>query len=1216
MTADSLLSILLRGAALSALTLAGVLALRRASAAHRHLAWTIGAVALLLLPAVAWTLPAFDVAVLPAPAAAPAVVASPRPEAPVAAASSVAPAADAALAFVPDEPLPDAAVARAPATASSRSATPSPFVLVWAAGALVVAIRLSTGARAVRRIVARSEPVRDERVLGIARDMARSFGAGVPRLRVTGDVEAPLTVGAFRPHVLLPAAALSWSEGELRLALLHEFAHVTRRDLLAEFAARLALAVHWPNPLASVAVRRLRVERERACDDLVLESGHGAREYAGFLVALARALRAVPARATVAATMAGGPQFEGRVRAILDGAPSRRRPSARTAAAFASLAVALTAFAACVHPTPATPDEVAAPALDHEDAQGAAPTAVLTVAADGSGQYTSIAAAVDAAPAGALVRVGPGTFEERLVVTKSVTIEGAGAGESTVFSTVTPEERQRVWDACQKEVAAANSDDERTALQARLMMRQSEMLRPTLRVRGARDVVVRGLTLSSRGVRPEGGIAPGAVVDVADGALRMEKAAVVGGDGPGVLVGQRARLAMDGCLVAGVWGDGVVVDAQREDPSEVRLSGCDIRNCRHYGIAIGGGNRAVTIGQCRISGSSWHGIRYDDASPTVRGNLIFGNDRYGIYASGATQARVEGNLFFENGMGDVGCWYASNDVIEGNTFVNAKRESVAILGDAAPVVRRNVFSGCKTALLRTNVGERSGERSVAIFVRPATEGAAGGDWRFAIENLEWTSDGAAVAPATGSLLDTLKVKGAMKLEETPVPGTSPPRYLSAVVASVRTPPGAPPAMVERVRALLADAGFHRVEVVSEIPNAGTIEGNWFWKNGADAQAQRLDGRGVAAAPLPAGNVAADPGFTDPEHRNYALAPTSAARAAGAGAAAPLAFETPWPARPEEAATAPKPIPAPPTQPSPTATKPADPAAALARAKADVLQISDAARRERGLADLGAALASDDPAIARPALASLYEFRDVKYDRKRFRADVVRQLGSTDDGVQFAAAYAFMQVEREEGDIDLVLAAAEKKPVTPGGLLHVAMMLSKGRVEGRLADLFVKALAVDDPRRGAMDTANYLRGMWAAPAVEDAVVAAWRRYAAAGHERLLWPYIFGQMRPAPRESRVRAIFEMMAGGDDSVRQLAGVAVTGPVDETARPLAAQLAAAALADAPTSSLRRTYLDAIKANGGREQVPTLRALAGNEMVGEDLRTLAGQIADDLERR
>ena len=57
MTAQMLLSILLRGAALSALTLAGVLALRRASAAHRHLAWTIGAVALLLLPAVAWTLP-------------------------------------------------------------------------------------------------------------------------------------------------------------------------------------------------------------------------------------------------------------------------------------------------------------------------------------------------------------------------------------------------------------------------------------------------------------------------------------------------------------------------------------------------------------------------------------------------------------------------------------------------------------------------------------------------------------------------------------------------------------------------------------------------------------------------------------------------------------------------------------------------------------------------------------------------------------------------------------------------------------------------------------------------------------------------------------------------------------------------------------------------------------------------------------------------------
>ena len=151
----------------------------------------------------------------------------------------------------------------------------------------------------------------------------------------------PVAYGVWRPTVLMPAAADGWTEDRLRIVLLHELAHVKRRDCLTHMLAQVACGLYWFNPLAWVAARRVRAERERACDDLVLAAGTPGPDYADQLLEIARVMRAgrfpsIVAGASLA--MAHRSQLEGRLMAILD--PSVPRSGVSRMRTFAAAAVA------------------------------------------------------------------------------------------------------------------------------------------------------------------------------------------------------------------------------------------------------------------------------------------------------------------------------------------------------------------------------------------------------------------------------------------------------------------------------------------------------------------------------------------------------------------------------------------------------------------------------------------------------------------------------------------------------------------------------------------------------------------------------------------------------------------------------------------------------------------------------------------------------------
>jgi beta-lactamase regulating signal transducer with metallopeptidase domain len=319
------------------------LGLRRSSAAVRHLVWTSALGAALVLPAIALALPRWQAPVLTL--AAPSAAAVESPSTPSARASQ--------------PPAPSVARQRAetaatssPAAAGSRTA-PVPAAwswtaiaaLVWAAGAALILARLLLGIAAVHVLARRSRAASAAAWLPLAREIAGELGVARVSFRRADGAAMPMAWGIFRPVVLMPADADTWPEPRLRIVLMHELAHVKRADCLTHLLAQAACAVYWMNPLAWLAARRARTERERACDDLVLSRGTRGSDYAGELVEIARTIgrdRTGRLLAGASLAMAHRSQLEGRLMSILDPTVprtgvSRLRASGVTILAFASI---------------------------------------------------------------------------------------------------------------------------------------------------------------------------------------------------------------------------------------------------------------------------------------------------------------------------------------------------------------------------------------------------------------------------------------------------------------------------------------------------------------------------------------------------------------------------------------------------------------------------------------------------------------------------------------------------------------------------------------------------------------------------------------------------------------------------------------------------------------------------------------------------------------
>src|SRR6185436_7520115 len=138
-------------------------------------------------------------------------------------------------------------------------------------------------------------------------------------------VTSPVTIGAFRPMILVPADEAVPDE-----VLAHERAHVRRRDALLQSVLKLVTLPVACHPLVRMLERRAAVEREIACDEAAAAAIGDRHRYARTLVAMA-------SRTAMQCGVAFGPAdaLERRLRAL------RERGKRRLFGAIAAVAIVI-----------------------------------------------------------------------------------------------------------------------------------------------------------------------------------------------------------------------------------------------------------------------------------------------------------------------------------------------------------------------------------------------------------------------------------------------------------------------------------------------------------------------------------------------------------------------------------------------------------------------------------------------------------------------------------------------------------------------------------------------------------------------------------------------------------------------------------------------------------------------------------------------------------
>jgi len=142
-------------------------------------------------------------------------------------------------------------------------------------------------------------------------------------------VDVPLTLGFLKPVILLPVAMVNHlTLQQVEAILIHELAHIRRKDYLLHLVVTLLEGLFFFNPFSRLLISQLKKEREHCCDDLVLQFKYDPHSYVSALLSLATRSQSGQ-QIALAATGDGNQLLLQRAKRILLQKKQRQRPAIR-----------------------------------------------------------------------------------------------------------------------------------------------------------------------------------------------------------------------------------------------------------------------------------------------------------------------------------------------------------------------------------------------------------------------------------------------------------------------------------------------------------------------------------------------------------------------------------------------------------------------------------------------------------------------------------------------------------------------------------------------------------------------------------------------------------------------------------------------------------------------------------------------------------------------